>query len=85
MTIIEKIFCGNFSPVEKTPDSKESIELNKQFNDLYKQLESELNEKQWETLENLLDINGAIDALMGAFRFEQGFKTGMRLRTECEE
>ncbi|MFL0557351.1 DUF6809 family protein, partial [Paenibacillus barengoltzii] len=87
-SIVEEIFYGNLRPEERiVPRDPDYRPLNKKNFDLMQEAKESFSEKDFATLEQILDLNGESNSMVIREAFVQGFRMGTLVMIEvfCEE
>lgn len=82
-TLIEDLFHGNLRLDESIhPEQAEYQEINRRISDIMQDYKTQLNESEYDALEQLVDLIGQSTSMYVEAAFEQGFRTGGRLIIE---
>ncbi|WP_413372472.1 DUF6809 family protein [Paenibacillus taichungensis] len=81
--LIEELFHGNLRLDESIhPENAEYQEINRQISDLMQEYKIQLTEREYDDLEQLVDLIGQSTSMYVEAAFEQGFRTGGKLIIE---
>ncbi|WP_339273413.1 DUF6809 family protein [Paenibacillus sp. FSL W8-0426] len=81
--LIEDLFHGNLRLDESIhPVQAEYQEINRRISDIMQNYKTQLNESEYDTLEQLVDLIGQSTSMYVEAAFEQGLRTGGRLIIE---
>lgn len=82
-TLIEDLFHGNLRLDESIhPEHAEYQEINRRISDLMQDYKTQLTEREYDALEQLVELIGQSTSMYVEAAFEQGFRTGGRLIIE---
>lgn len=82
-TLIEDLFHGNLRLDESIhPEQAEYQEINRRISDIMQNYKTQLNESEYDALEQLVDLIGQSTSMYVEAAFKQGFRTGGRLIIE---
>lgn len=82
-SIVEELFCGNLKPEERmVPTDPDYRPLNKKISEIMQEAKDRFSEKDFATLEQILDLNGESNSMVIKEAFVQGFRMGTLVMVE---
>jgi hypothetical protein len=82
-SIVEELFCGNLKPEERmVPTDPDYRPLNKKISEIMQEAKVRFSEKDFATLEQILDLNGESNSMVIKEAFVQGFRMGTLVMVE---
>ncbi|MDE6505113.1 MAG: hypothetical protein K2L42_04505 [Clostridia bacterium] len=86
ISILKKIYLGDKTDFEKSPNTKEYKNLNNKFEEELKQFMDILPSESFDKLDNLIGLQLMLQGETNLASFKEGFKTGLFLALElCKE
>ncbi|MDU4695902.1 MULTISPECIES: DUF6809 family protein [Paenibacillus] len=81
--IIEEFYYGNLKPEERMiPATPAYRPLNRHISDLMEEAKKKFSERDFELLEQILDLNGESSSMVTSEAFVQGFRMGALMMVE---
>lgn len=84
MTIIEKMFYGDFNFGDESPEERD-VELEKKLDDAKDEFCKKLSEEQIAEFEEIISLELQSTVTDQAYFFRRGFETGFQLSQELKE